>query len=328
VSIIAVVFWHNSMQPSPRIDFKTFYFIQDAFSGSFLRFCVPIFYLISGYLFFKSKFNYLLSLKKRLKSIVLPYFIWSLFGVVFIYAIISFSEIQSKMNLNWKFTVIDFLNHLILDPIQYQFWFLRDLMILAIISPVLYWLIIKSKNYVLIPLSLFWIYTGEATYIIRTESLIFFTLGAAISLRKFNLDKLKLSKIRVICFFILWCFLSLSIALILYKSYNIDFIYFSMLLCSVKVLGVIVAWFGYDLLSKTRFLQISPLMLKSTFFIFCFHEPVLTIFKKLSLAKSNEELLILLYFINPAIVIILSILAFRLMKKSLPKLTLLLTGYR
>lgn len=328
ISILAVVFWHGTMLPMPSENFRYFYLVQDTFAGALLRFSIPVFFIISGYLFFLKPFNYLNSLKKRLKSIVLPYILWSTLGALFIYSIIWVPQVQSKINLDWQFTILNFIEHITLDPIQYQLWFLRDLYFLVVFSPIIYWSVKKIGYYILIPLLLLWFYTGEASYIIRTESLMFFFSGAAIALCKLDIGTLRMSKTQLLVSFILWIAVSIGIGLIPFLAIKLPFLVISTMLCLVKMLGVLVIWFGYDLFLKRIENAISPILLSSTFFVFCFHEPILTIVEKVSMNIVRTNALIIMSFLNPLIVILISIQVYKIMIRILPKFTRVITGQR
>ena len=127
---------------------------------------------------------------------------------------------------------------------------------------------------------LLWVYTGEATFIVRSESLLFFSCGAVIALSKLDIGKLRVSITKLLVLFTLWVTLSVVIGLMLFHSVETPFLLKSTMLSIVKTLGILVIWFGYDLYHERLETAISPDILSSTFFIFCFHEPLLTIFKK------------------------------------------------
>ena len=61
-------------------------FFQDFFSQGITRIAVPLFFLISGYLFFLNikgaPGEFISKFKKRLKTIVLPYLFWSVWGLL------------------------------------------------------------------------------------------------------------------------------------------------------------------------------------------------------------------------------------------------------
>lgn len=106
------------------------------------RIGVPLFYIISGYLFFQRYDNslkcYKNKLKKRIFSLLVPYLIWN-FIAYLVYAFITHTMqpedfVQSFWVVNSK------PGH---SPADGPLWFVRTLMMLSIISPVMYCL---NKN--------------------------------------------------------------------------------------------------------------------------------------------------------------------------------------
>jgi surface polysaccharide O-acyltransferase-like enzyme len=82
--IVGVVFIHSCIMPSDypedKLPFLTV--IESLFSRILPRFCVPMFFLIAGYLFFikciKEPYSFFAQqYKKRFKSLVIPYLFWN-----------------------------------------------------------------------------------------------------------------------------------------------------------------------------------------------------------------------------------------------------------
>ena len=93
ISIVAVVFLHaynwsdNFLLPTTVI-YEGLYlstFTEFFISNGLTRFAVPVFFMISGYLFYLtfefSKKGYWYKLKSRFKSLVIPYIAWVITGV-------------------------------------------------------------------------------------------------------------------------------------------------------------------------------------------------------------------------------------------------------
>lgn len=66
-----------------------------------------------------------------------------------------------------------------------------------------------------------------------------------------------------------------------------------------------------------------------TFFIFCLHEPVLTFIEKIGQpwATTNWHLMIL-FLLNPLVVLCFSILTYKILKKFVPSPLAILMGHR
>ena len=139
---------------------------------------VPIYFFISGYVFFLgvtlTKEKYAQKLKNRVKTLLIPYIIWN------VLVLLQYIVLRLPAFANWELaiqqvelnpTLSGFLNcfwnvnHSVfplplynnvasLFPINEPLWFLRELMIVVLTAPAIYWLLKKTKFYLLIPLGL------------------------------------------------------------------------------------------------------------------------------------------------------------------------------
>lgn len=116
--------------------------VKILFSQGICRVAVPLFYLISGYLFYIGLRDwnygqYAKKLKKRIFSLLIPYLLWNIIACA-IY-------IFSRCILRNEFTLCDINIFEILWadssgwPKDVPMWFVRDLMVVCILSPIVYW---------------------------------------------------------------------------------------------------------------------------------------------------------------------------------------------
>lgn len=310
---------------------------QDFISQGVTRIAVPLFFTISGYLFFlsikKGSANEFFSkYKKRSKSLVLPYLLWSLYGVLFFLILqsIPFSKNFFTNELIVEYSISHLLSTIFINPIPYQLWFIRDLIILIVLSPILYGIIKYFKYYSILFFLITWIF--DVSYLIfSNESLLFFAIGALFSINKINLQNIKIRNQYIIIITLVWFMLiTYKTSLVYLNSENESLIIF--LSKSSILIGVISIWFLYDYLfltkdiSKTKFYN----LFQYTFFLYAFHEPILIIFKKaFYFILGNSELnSLLIYILAPTITIVISILTGFYLKKNVPKFYYLLTGGR
>lgn len=105
---------------------------------------VPTFFVISAYLYYKNftTKKYISKLKSRVFSLVIPYFLWSTIMYVY-YALITVLisgasvTIESSVELSWKGAFISILT----AKSALTMWFVRVLVVFAVISPIFYVLI-------------------------------------------------------------------------------------------------------------------------------------------------------------------------------------------
>lgn len=141
------------------------------------RAAVPLFFVISGYFFFYGveKFDkscYFGKLKRRLYSLLIPYLAWNTIFLL-LYAIKGADVgIRDYWDANSG------------EPICYPFWFIRDLMIVCIFTPVVYWLVKKIKYLAFILLLPVWFLNGGGIF----ESFTFFIAGATMSILHIDIN--------------------------------------------------------------------------------------------------------------------------------------------
>ena len=147
--MILVIFIHSYNLNSENEKNDIVSFIE--FLGSYFiaTIAVPMFFVISGFfVFFQKAFTFSIFkaiLKKRFYSLLIPYFFWTFFWTL---VFIIVSRLFPFLNLN-AISKISFKT--IWSPINYQFWFIRDLIILVVLSPLLYILSKKSYLFLIIP---------------------------------------------------------------------------------------------------------------------------------------------------------------------------------
>ncbi len=124
--------------------------IQTIFTSVLGGVSVPLFFVISSYLFFAKPKSTKENVKSKFKSIVLPYIFWTVLTILLYFAAQSFSFSRNYFSKpeniirSWNFS--DFVQAFFarktsyLDyyhPLVYQFWYLRNLLIFMIFSPLI-----------------------------------------------------------------------------------------------------------------------------------------------------------------------------------------------
>jgi fucose 4-O-acetylase-like acetyltransferase len=108
---------------------------------------VPLFFIISSYLLYMKESEFLIVLRKKCKTILLPYLLWNILTILFFYVAQSFSFTKRYFvnTIIRNFTILDWVqaftgkftndveNATLHSPFVGQFWFLRDLFILSIL---------------------------------------------------------------------------------------------------------------------------------------------------------------------------------------------------
>ena len=149
---------------------------MDFFSSVLPTVSVPLFFFISGFLFFYNndfdKNIYIKKIKSRCNSLLIPYIIWTFIGF-FILLIQMHPRFSSLFPLlkDYRIDISEFLSYfwiksLPMDPpgehampIDYPLWFIRDLYLLVIASPIIYWFIKKLKCVYIVIVGIIWFFS-------------------------------------------------------------------------------------------------------------------------------------------------------------------------
>lgn len=310
-------------------------FIQEFISQGITRVAVPIFFTISGYLFFlnlKGSWpEFEKKMRKRVKTLIFPYLLWSLLGILVYLVLQSLPIIQDYFTnkLIRAYSWYELLDTLFLNPIPYQFWFIRDLIILTVLSPLLFLLLRNLKMWLIIILTILW-FQNVNLIIIANEALLFFVFGGHLAFhqQKWILQHFALGEAVILT--ISWITLiSIKTTLTHFDSSPISINFFHKIGILV---GLLAVWSMYDAFmnKKESIPSKYTLLFSFTFFVFACHEPILTILKKgfFSILGQGELISILIYFMAPTIAILVSILIGFILKKIIPQFYGLLTGGR
>lgn len=199
------------------------------------RIAVPYFFMISGFLLV-GRINdanwYRSAVGKRIHSILIPYLIWLLIGLLVQFVVFAgASAFGHQVGISNPFSSFSF-SRVGLDPFHNvgYLWYLRDLFVLVLISPLI---IIGLKLFGLfLPLIVFGIYIVYSSfgltccewfdffeYFLSIRGIFYFTLGISIRLSRPLWDFLLASKISIHAWSVGICMLVFKIISIMVGNY-------------------------------------------------------------------------------------------------------------
>lgn len=299
------------------------------------RISVPTFFFISGFLFFYKKaftpYTFLTKLKKRFRTLLIPYLFWNII-VIFLFFLIQtfFSQMTSGNNPPIKdYSLINFLKDLWSGnngsnmPINNPLWFLRDLIVVSILSPIIYKSIKIFKIYFITIFLLLWMSNTDFNVPgLSIVSIFFFSLGAYFSIFSINFCNLctKLFPYNIILYcFLIPCILTIDNKWIIYLQN------FEILIGLTATISI-----AYILAKNNK--KNPDILTDSSFFIYVYHIlPLAAIIKiscKLFAQSLSDYVLVGLYFICPLLIIILGILIYQTLQKLMPRFTSIILGGR
>jgi hypothetical protein len=176
--------------------------------GIITAIAVPMFFLFSAYLLYFKEQRYVPTMKKKCRTILLPYILWHvlLIGFYFTVSTLPFTRqyfspekpIPLWNAMDWlKAFVGDYSDResLIGFPFVYQFWFLRDLFILNIFFVFIKKIADKFPLGIFVLVAILWT-NNVKIYIVSPEAFLFFTFGYYIV--KYNLDIKTIDQIKIL----------------------------------------------------------------------------------------------------------------------------------
>lgn len=309
-------------------------YVSKLFSHILAAVAVPLFFIISGFLFFyKSEFSlpiYMIKLKKRINTLLIPYIFWNLVVILLFYLAQSiFPTLMSGGNkLVVDYTLMDCITAFwcLNDgmPICFQLWFLRDLLVLVLLTPIIFILIKRIRFSLIFILLVLWLFDFSINIPgLSIYSLLFFVIGASFSIMKYNLVKFVGS-----CFpysLIGYCFIVL-VELNLY-----DWAWINNLHKMGIILGCISFFYIVAYMINIKNGESDDCLKDSSFFIYAYHGMFLTFIMKVMMSllhPTKDMVFLLVYFLSPLITITMGLLLYSLLKKYLPKFTSIITGGR
>lgn len=333
VLMILVVFLHSENLSKRIASFTPSfvnYYLQNFIYAGICIVAVPLFFIISGFLFYDTdKMNisdFYPKITKRVKTIFVPFLLVSLYSLCLIIVLQNIPYLKKYFNHSFDLNLPNLLIKWLLQPFAYQLWFLRNLFLLILLSPFIYCLIIYLRLILIIFLCLSWFFfTDVLPFGILTSS-FFFILGAYLRIYQMKNINRKSSRISTLFLVGLWLF-----AIFVYL-YNIK-LSFSYLINNVSVMiGVVAMWSLFDRVkvisafNGSLFKKLIPF----SFFLYLFHEPILTIIVKLlfSVTHVSDIASVFIFIVAPIMTIFICILFGFLLKKHFSALYSLITGGR
>lgn len=368
---ILVVFVHSfgadidvsELHASGLTGLAVYDYIRLFFSVVIARSAVPIFFIISGYLLFLkveeyNKTVYISKLRKRWHSLVIPYFSWIVLlilwtlmfkvGGILLHGkpwvgILDYFQNNGYLHMLWDSSVweerttwlgIETHNS---GPALLPFWYMRDLIIMVVISPAIYWFIKKIKFVFIILLLAIYTFDIKCSLISGTLACasLFFSIGAYFAIKKLDFTEALWKWRHLIC--------PIAILLMIYQTYSGSAMGNTMSLMIHPWL-VIIQSFAIIIVASVlcryqKVYETNKKLARYSFFIYAFHPFILTYeikaFKKIALLVDNQILIsdtwymmTLNYIAIPLICVGVCIGIYRFMLKFIPDVLEMIVGER
>ncbi len=356
VSMILLVFVHGYnldiryLQPwtLPGEHMGITSFTEYFLANGIFRFRIPMLFIISGFLYARNDQKpYAKRISKRLRTLLVPYLLWSAIAILFTYALETIPEgrnlvsgshilkIDDSRQLLHDYNWYEVLIRWLLIPIPYQLWFIRVLLIYNLAYPTIRWCMVnRVARWIFFTLAIImWLGTMGFVFF-EGEGLLFFALGVWIQKSDYNFNSpapwfpafwwgvalISLASLKTILAFKGQVYLGDDLQEVL------------ILLHKLTILtGLISCWYGLDKLviwsmEKHWFASISSF----SFIIYAIHAPLVAILinPALTLLSALPGTHLLVFVFLPLSILFMAVLTGLILRRISPGTYSLLTGGR
>jgi surface polysaccharide O-acyltransferase-like enzyme len=249
-------------------EWNTYEFLRLLISQTLVKVAMPVFFIMSGYLFFANvdvwNFKvYKTKIWRRIKTLLIPYLIWNLLMAI---KLKTFS-----WSMFWAYwepagVQIDWFGQeqLMTAPANMPLWFLRDLMVVSLLTPIIYIILRKLGLWLMGLLTVLYL-SGIYAFIpgLSAYAVYFFTFGAFLSIRKMDLVA-SLKRVEIPAYV-----LSVLFAISMLLSYNTS-VFSSLMLC-FRLTGAIAVFCIASRFLSSADRRLPSLVCDSAYFIYLAH---------------------------------------------------------
>lgn len=340
--IVAVIFIHcNLLVKNPDLETRSVFFFLVYITMKLVCIAVPLFFFISGLLFFKEGlFDFSLyrkKLKSRFFTVLVPYLLWNIiyFVIVGIMQLIKPNTLflihkpivdfrwQDYLWIFWDISQITGLADDQRACLVGAFWFLQCLFVLFLVSPIIYYLIKYLRHFILVIIGILY-FTDFIPELpgIQCNAIVYYMLGAYCSTMRINFIAI-FKRIPVLAHLVMM----IAALLIAYWFNENDSIYnITDLFLQAAVFGISAYMIEHHYWKEHQYL------VSSVFFVFAIHRlfsaALMTVSCYLIPSIGNDYCLYLYYILMVTLTLLASLMVYHLSKKLLPRVTGILNGYR
>jgi surface polysaccharide O-acyltransferase-like enzyme len=309
-------------------------FIRNLISQGFARVAVPLFFLMSGYFLFLgfdwSADGYLGKLRSRVRTLLVPFLFWNA-ATLLLYIVVQTLPLTRDFLSGGSYALgtlgpweaVNAIFGITRYPIAYQFWFVRDLMILVLLVPLIHLFLKKIPLSVFCLLFILWFFDLCPLAVPSAQACFFFYAGALLGSR--GRDLFQVDRV------------GLPVTLVYLILVSIDALMWSgpahiLLHRAGLLLGIAATLYATGpVLRRPR---LGPFLLRvsgCSFFVFAVHGVLLSATRKIVyrlVTPESDLTFLVLYFTIPLLVAAVAMGIYYLLKRSCPRFLAVVTGER
>lgn len=287
--------------------------IQSLF-WSITEVAVPFFFIVSGLFFLHNNHykipSFLCTLKKKVHTLFIPFLFWNIISIP-LFLVVNRDT----------FSVTSFLQSLLRSDFYGPLWYVRDVLVLILCTPLYYWILrIDSKlAHIALVIGLFIYWNPFELEFLTSVSVSMFLLGGVFCRYLYILSK-NLSNYWLIFLPMVW------IVLQILPNYDIQLPYrYNMQIC----IGLVIMWNSYRFIPdryKNKLLSLS----KYSFFVYVTHYYVEKFIKKILgvLFWENEAISLITYLLLPIVTCAMLVALAKVLNNKFPVFYKFVTGGR
>ena len=295
---------------------------------------VPTFFFISGFLFYFSQKTYQEKISSRIHTLLCPYLLWN---TMFLALYIGLYLIGHPQDILGKsigdYGVVDYIRAYIdrgeysegnNGPILCTYWYVRNLFILCLLSPIWYYLN-KYLNALFVLLLLIWWMSLHHNALLA-ESILFFNMGAYFAIH--NINPLEITRKWKAIFLDIWGFFAIAD----YVSHAIipfeGAFYLHRISLVLNICGFI---YLADMIVKGDKAKVNSFLAGSVFWVYATHDHLAIALRRFCVehfSSYSDLIQVALYFVTVLIVTAICLTSYQIMKYFFPAFVNFATGSR
>lgn len=319
-----------------------------AMSNEIPAISVPLFFIFSGFFFFQSGLSwdaYKSKMKKRAKTLFVPYILWNLIALSYYLlcalpvfrSLFPISHVQGWSIQRFLYCFWDIDKSLLgegvvkavswMNPVNQPLWYVRDLIIVMVLSPIIHWVLKRFGWYAVAILGALWLFLvrlplGHTCYLLA--AFFFFAWGGCYAIKGVDFVA-SMRRFRVA----LWIYPILLAAYLLADqmgAHGSSFVHNASIICGVYAAISLMAS-----LVESGKVRPSKFLAKSTFFLYAIHSIFIWHLEKVITKLwyvDSPTYMCLLYFTVPILDIAISLALYWLLRRYAPRVCAILTGGR
>ena len=288
-----------------------FDFFKAFFQHAFFRTTVPVLTCISGYLVFKANLDQQVGklYTKKLRSLGIPFLVFNLGLLGVAYLAQAYLGVTTSVDLipydanTWLNAAFGWKT----SPINYPLNFLRDLLAIILITPLLGYLVRKAPMLGLLLVAVVFFKNFDGLLVLRPDMVVTFYVGALAAVYQWNLTKLDRFASALLVVFV-----GLCAAMVYFKVANSTYL---------RLVSPFLVWPAASLLVNTAAGKWCMRMSRYSFFIFVTHSVILLaswmVYQKVQTVVPYA----LYWFLTPVLTIAVLVVTYRMLMHVFPTIT-------